>query len=201
MTPEVQAKAFEPFFTTKEVGKGSGLGLPQVFGFARQSGGGVRIDTALGVGTTVRVYLPRSNEEAIAVEPRQRLVETADRASTEGKRILLVDDDAPVRDVSASMLRELGCVVDEAGSGGAALEQLDSQQSYDLLVVDFAMPGMNGAELAAVAARNWPALPVLYVTGFADLSSIAGVSEDNIVQKPYRSEELQRKVRQLLHPA
>jgi PAS domain S-box-containing protein len=198
MTPEVLAKAFEPFFTTKEVGKGSGLGLPQVFGFARQSGGGVRIDTALGFGTTVRVYLPRSMEEATAIEPRQTVVETADRACTEGKRILLVDDDAPVRDVSASMLRALGCLVDEAGSGGAALEQLGSQGNYDLLVVDFAMPGMNGAELAAAAARGWPTLPVLYVTGFADLSSIAGVSEENIVQKPYHSEELQRKVRQLL---
>jgi len=198
MTAEVLAKAFEPFFTTKEVGKGSGLGLAQVFGFARQSGGGVRIETALGFGTTVRVYLPRSDDQATATQMRQPVGEPDDRAATEGKRILLVDDDAPVRDVSASMLRALGCLVDEAGSGGAALERLYAASAYDLLVVDFAMPGMNGAELAAAAASTWPALPVLYVTGFADLSAIAGVSEENIVQKPYRGDELQRKVRQLL---
>jgi len=198
MTPEVQAKAFEPFFTTKQVGKGSGLGLPQVFGFARQSGGGVRIETELGIGTTVRVYLPRSREAAEHAEPRPTAADTVDHSYTAGRRILLVDDDVPVRDVSASMLRELGCTVDEAGSGGAALEQLDGADSYDLLVVDFAMPGMNGAELAAAAAKRWPGLPVLYVTGFADLSAIASVSEENIVQKPYRGDELQRKARQLL---
>lgn len=196
MTPEVLAKAFEPFFTTKEVGKGSGLGLPQVFGFARQSGGGVRIDTAPGAGTRISVYLPRADAVTLDTaldrsgEPSCDLV---------GRRVLLVDDDAPVREVAASMLRALGCAVTEAGSGGAALDQLErSGGAFDLLIADFAMPGMNGAELVKTAAKRWPAIPALFVTGFADLTAIADVSEDRIVQKPFRDDDLRRKICQLL---
>ena len=149
MTSEVLAKAFEPFFTTKPVGKGSGLGLAQVFGFAKQSGGGVRIDSQCGEGTTVKVFLPR------AIAPASRGApagpdEEALELSGAARRVLLVDDDSAVRDVAASMLRELGCVVVEAGSGGAALDLLERDPApFDLMVIDFAMPGMTGAEVGA----------------------------------------------------
>ena len=199
MTPDVRAKAFEPFFTTKEVGKGSGLGLPQVYGFAKQSGGGVAIETEPGRGTTVRVYLPRAPERRRV--PRSGATSRAEEplADAAGRRVLLVDDDPPVREVTAGMLRAMGADVTEAGSGGAALDLLDaSGGSFDLMVIDFAMPGMNGAELAAAARARWPDLPVLFVTGYADLTAIASVSADRIVQKPFRGGELQRKAAAML---
>ncbi|WP_442679884.1 PAS domain S-box protein [Sphingomonas sp. ASY06-1R] len=202
MAPDVRDRAFEPFFTTKAIGRGSGLGLPQVYGFAKQSGGGVAIETEVGKGTSVRVYLPRAKE-------RRRQPRVTDPAATNeqpgeivGRRILVVDDDPAVREITATMLRTMGAEVLEAGSGGAALELLDDDlEGVDLLVVDFAMPGMNGADLAATANKRWPALPVLFVTGYADLAAIASVSFDRIVQKPFRSGELQRKVSLILPPA
>jgi CheY-like chemotaxis protein len=199
MTPEVRAKAFEPFFTTKEVGKGSGLGLAQVFGFAKQSGGGVAIETEVGVGTTVRVYLPRAIERRSLPRPVDQPHDGDRGADATGKRILLVDDDQPVREVTANMLRAMGAEVIERGSGGAALELVASEDgAFDLMVVDFAMPGMNGAELVAAVAKRWPDLPALFVTGYADLTAIANVSADRIVQKPFRRDELQRKAVRLL---
>jgi PAS domain S-box-containing protein len=199
MSAAVRDRAFEPFFTTKAIGKGSGLGLPQVYGFAKQSGGGVAIETKEGKGTTVRVYLPRAAERRRA--SRAVSVPRADEALADaaGKRVLLVDDDQPVREITATMLRTMGADVIEVGSGGAALELLDRDgDGFDLLVVDFAMPGMNGAELAAACKARRHDFPILYVTGYADLSAIASVSEAHIAQKPFRGDELQRKVARLL---
>ncbi|MBV9969646.1 MAG: response regulator, partial [Xanthobacteraceae bacterium] len=136
---DVRAKVFEPFFTTKEAGKGSGLGLSQVLGFAKQSGGGVRIRSRLGMGTAVHIYLPRamqvSAKEAPS-EPREQPVH-----DFAGATILVIDDDNAVREVTRAILHERGFRVLEAGSGGAALEVLDKDQNIDLLVIDFAMPG------------------------------------------------------------
>ena len=199
MTPEVRDRAFEPFFTTKAVGKGSGLGLPQVYGFAKQSGGGVAIETKLGEGTSVRVYLPRAQERRRTPRATSYEQPPEQLGGVRGRRVLVVDDDPPVREITATMLRTMGAEVVEAGSGGSALEILDAGAGdFDLMVVDFAMPGMNGAELAATAAKKWPDLPVLFVTGYADLSAISSVSEDRIVQKPFRGGELQRKLGRLL---
>jgi len=199
MPPEVRDRAFEPFFTTKPVGKGSGLGLPQVYGFAKQSGGGVAIETKLGEGTSVRVYLPRAQERRRTPRATSYEQPAEQLAGVRGRRVLVVDDDPPVREITATMLRTMGAEVVEAGSGGSALEMLDAgARDFDLMVVDFAMPGMNGAELAATTAKKWPDLPILFVTGYADLSAISSVSEDRIVQKPFRGGELQRKIGRLL---
>ena len=192
MSEDIRAKVFEPFFTTKEVGKGSGLGLSQVLGFAKQSGGGVRINSRLGEGTSVHIYLPRAGAEAAKFGPPPRRMVWA--GSPRNATILLVDDDNEVREVTRAMLHELGHVVLEAGSGGAALDILERETGIDLLIVDFAMPGMNGAEVARLAHLRQPNLPALFVTGFADRGALAGVDDAFIVGKPFHYDELAGKV-------
>jgi PAS domain S-box-containing protein len=200
MSDEIQAKAFEPFFTTKEVGKGTGLGLSQVLGFAKQSGGGVQIDSRLGEGTVVRVYLPRAGghaeSETLKASPVLRM-----GTRRAGGTVLLVDDDTAVREVTAALLREAEFNVIEAGSGGAGLEALDRTETVDLLLVDFAMPGMNGAEVAHEALLRRPGLPILFVTGYADLEAIRFVGEDRIVAKPFQPERLFQAIDSLLGTA
>jgi CheY-like chemotaxis protein len=194
MTAEVRAKAFEPFFTTKEIGKGSGLGLSQILGFAKQSGGGVRIDSRIGQGTAISIYLPRCDavpEKAVTLEKRTSAVTMG------GARLLLVDDDSAVRSVTAEALREFGYSVLEAGSGGAALDLLE-RTTVDLMIVDLAMPGMSGAELASRARAKWPDTPVIFITGFADRSMLADVSEAQIIGKPFAPAELADKARSAL---
>jgi signal transduction histidine kinase len=193
MTDEVRAKVFEPFFTTKEVGKGSGLGLSQVLGFAKQSGGGVRIESRLGEGTSVHIYLPRA--EAKRSQAPAAPVMTGAVEAFGGATVLLVDDDNAVREVTRAILHEIGYRVLEAGSGGAALDVVEREGRIDLMIVDFAMPGMNGAEAARLANEKRPGLPVLFVTGFADRTALAGVSDAYIVSKPFVDDELVHKVR------
>ena len=193
MPEEIRAKVFEPFFTTKEPGKGSGLGLSQVLGFAKQSGGGVRIDSRAGEGTSVYVYLPRAGGERVDERPVAARISAA--GAFAGASILLVDDDNAVREVTRAMLHELGYAVLEAGSGGAALDVLAREPKIDLMIVDFAMPGMNGAEVARQAQAKRPSLPILFVTGFSDRSKMAGVDETHILAKPFVYDELASKVR------
>jgi CheY-like chemotaxis protein len=199
MSEEVRAKAFEPFFTTKDVGKGSGLGLSQVLGFAKQSGGGLHVETEEGKGTAICVYLPPAEGVATGLQSDATMLAAAPHSEAV---ILLVDDDNAVRDVTASYLRELGYQVLEAGSGGAALEVLGSSATVDLLLLDFAMPGMNGAELSRRARGRRPMLPVLFVTGFAEQDAFKGISERDIVRKPINAQELSTKLRASLaaHP-
>jgi CheY-like chemotaxis protein len=192
MSEEVRAKAFEPFFTTKDVGKGSGLGLSQVLGFAKQSGGGLSVMTEEGRGTAICMYLPPADGIADAMQGETTMLVSAPHS---GAVVLLVDDDNAVRDVTATYLRELGYQVLEAGSGGAALEVLGSSARVDLLLLDFAMPGMNGAELSRRARGRRPTLPILFVTGFAEQDAFKGISERDIVRKPINVQELSTKLR------
>ena len=191
MTPETLSKVFEPFFTTKEVGKGSGLGLSQVFGLAKQSGGGVLIDSAPGVGTSVKVYLPRAEGlPEVADDPPADVADDGPK----NRNVLVVDDDSAVREVTAAILQDLGYGVVEAGSGGAALEVLDRQEGIDLLLLDFAMPGMNGAEVAREVHARRPRLPILFLTGYADTDALAVVGEDAILRKPFIEKDLAAKL-------
>lgn len=197
MTDEVLARCFEPFFTTKEIGKSSGLGLSQVLGFVKQSGGGLRIETQPGKGTTVRVYLPRASSVPVSqTSPKTQSVNIAGSATKPA--ILVVDDDAGVRDVTASILRERGFDVEEAPGGEAALRVLNRRPEIALAVVDFAMPGMNGVDLARHARARRPDLPVLFVTGYADTHALGGIAEDQIIRKPFEGDELEARVRRAI---
>ena len=197
---DILDKVFDPFFTTKDVGRGSGLGLSQVLGVAQQLGGGVRIETEAGLGTVVTVFLPRADaatNHAVARGSVRR--QRNDTSPRQVNGILLVDDDPDVRAVAAAMLREAGHTVIEAGSGGAALERLvDRAAPIALLIADLAMPGMNGFELARAARQQRPDLPVLFVTGYADMAKAEDGRREVVLQKPFRAEELTAKVLEVL---
>ena len=197
--PDIRDKVFDPFFTTKEVGRGSGLGLSQALGVAQQLGGGVRIETAPGMGTAVTVFLRRAEDGAAAAIQAKGGRRTGGSDSRSISGILLVDDDPDVRAVAAAMLRAAGHTVVEAGSGGAALEKLgQGKPPIDLLIADLAMPGMNGFELARVARQDRPDLPVLFITGFADMARMEASAHETVLQKPFRAEELNAKVAEAL---
>src|ERR1700746_1414949 len=197
MPPAVLARAFDPFFTTKEVGKGSGLGLSQVYGFVKTAGGHVTIDSELGVGTTVKLYLPKSSDRQIKPEIGTETVSL--RLASAHETILLVEDDEDVLVVAAESLRELGYQVVTAVNAAQALEVLRGDRAVDLLFSDVIMPGgMNGAQLAVEARRIRPALKVLLTSGYtaAGLTREHGLPENlNIVEKPYQREELAKKLR------
>ncbi|RYG20221.1 MAG: response regulator [Caulobacteraceae bacterium] len=191
MTDAVLARAFEPFFTTKAVGKGSGLGLSQVFGLAKQSGGGVTIDTIAGEGTTIHLYLPRADVHPVA---EQEPVHASQTAPSDNMVVLVVDDDDAVREVTAGILNDLGYLIIEAGSGGAALEVFEARVDISAVILDFAMPGMNGAEVARAMQRSRPAVPILFATGYADAEALATATDDRVVHKPFKAGELGAKL-------
>jgi signal transduction histidine kinase len=189
MPPDVLARAFEPFFTTKPQGQGTGLGLSQLYGFAKQSGGTARIQSQVGEGTTVSVYLPRSK----ANTETERVVDLAPTTPT-AVTILLVDDDDDVRQVAAAMIEELGYTVIAASGGEAALKALGESQ-VALLVTDVAMPAMNGVELAREARARHPDLPVLFASGYADLDRFgAELEHESVLKKPYRLADLAARI-------
>ncbi|HMD64119.1 MAG TPA: ATP-binding protein [Stellaceae bacterium] len=186
MSDEVLRRAVEPFYTTKEVGKGSGLGLSMVHGVATQSGGGLHIDSRPGRGTTVSVYLPRARRvSAAAREPESRSVTAHEQAT-----ILVVDDDPDVREVAVGTLESLGYRMLAAENGPAALELLERSGTVDLLLVDMAMPGMNGVELIRRARERHGDLRAMLVSGYADVGAFAPAEGDLVLQKPYRLERL-----------
>ncbi|HVC59684.1 MAG TPA: cache domain-containing protein [Acetobacteraceae bacterium] len=187
MPAEVQARVFEPFFTTKGAGKGTGLGLSMVYGFVTQAGGTVTIDSAPGMGTAISLYLPRATPEP---DEPPAAVETM--AGMRQLRILLVDDDADVREAAQEMLSELGHAVTAAGSGPEGLALLREAAEFDLLLADFAMPKMTGLQLAALAVMLRPGLPVLLMTGYVESDARESWTERGcgMVMKPFNTAEL-----------
>ena len=194
MAPEILARAFEPFFTTKEHGKGSGLGLSMVYGFVMQSGGHVEVDSQLGYGTRVDVYLPVA-EETGAAESGGR----ADKASRGSESILVVEDEADVREIAVAFLRSLGYSVRAAPDAESALELLGAHADIVLLFSDVVLgTGMSGVELAAAARRARPALNVLLTSGYEHSSGSHATDKFTLLPKPYRREELAAAVRRVL---
>jgi signal transduction histidine kinase len=187
MAPDVVARAFEPFFTTKPIGQGTGLGLSMIFGFVKQSGGHVRIHSALGEGTTVKLHLPRHVGESPATAgPGQS---SAALPTEKRGKILLVDDEAALRAPLAEALTEIGYTVVQAEHGAEALIVMQSSQHIDLLISDIGLPGgMNGWELASAARELCPALKTILITGYvqdAEVRNRLMASEMRVVIKPF----------------
>lgn len=197
MSEEVLAHACEPFFTTKGVGEGSGLGLSQVFGFTKQSGGGLRIDTSPRNGTVVAIYLPSAEQPDAVSNDTSPPLSPPLSADLAPHTVLLVDDDHAVREVTTIMLEDLGYRVIEASGARAALEYLENENTIELLLTDYAMPGMNGAELTRVARLARPNLPVLFITGYARFES-PEMDGAEILQKPFREQDLSARINYLL---
>ncbi|WP_181919667.1 ATP-binding protein [Alkalilimnicola ehrlichii] len=200
MSPEVVAKAFDPFYTTKEVGKGTGLGLSQVHGFAKQLGGTASIASRPGEGTTVWLFLPRSEQPA--VQPAEETFFSAPvkpRREGDKPRVLVVDDDAEVRASMVAMLYELGLSPEAVGSPNDALAKLARKEPPSLALIDFAMPEMNGQELIRRAHDLHPKLPCLLVTGYADdTGSRHDWTSAPTLRKPFTVDRLAAAVEELL---
>ena len=185
------AKAVEPFFTTKGVGKGTGLGLSMVHGLTAQSGGAFHITSQPGKGTTVHLWFPRAEREDI--KEIASPVQLAPQDASVGSRVLLVDDDALVSMGTADMLMDLGHSVMEASSGMQALQILETDPQFDLVVTDYAMPGMTGLDLAAKIRQLRPHMPIVIATGYAELP--ADTPDDFLLlDKPYTQEQLSRAI-------
>jgi len=193
MPDDIMAKAFDPFFTTKGPGMGSGLGLSMVYGLAKQVDGTATIESSLGKGTTVHLWLPR----AVAA-PEMRQIATAGMRSVDRLRILVVDDDDTVRELAKEMLEEMGHEVAEAASGRSALEALKEGGHFDLLLIDFAMPLMNGSECATEARKLYPDLSILFMTGYADSDALKQWLELGVrtLNKPFLYADLAEAVAQ-----
>lgn len=189
MPPEVVARAFDPFFTTKGVGQGTGLGLSQVYGIAQQAGGTARIDSRPGQGTTVRLFLRRTE---LPVMDGVLDVEVGAGPAARTARVLVVDDDPELRRFLTDSLDALGYAVDEAADGLEGLRRIEAH-APDLLILDYAMPGMTGAEVARQVRADRPDLPILFASGYADTAAIEAVmgADARVLRKPFRLHELQ----------
>lgn len=199
IAPDVLEKVFEPFFSTKPIGQGTGLGLSMIYGFARQSGGQVRVHSEVGVGTSVKLYLPvarggsESNSDAV---PRPT-------HEGRGETVLLVEDDPSVRILVREVLEELRYNTLEAADADAALPIIRSDERIDLLVSDVGLPGMNGRQLAEVAREHRPDLPILFVTGYAENAAIrAGFlgTRMDMITKPFAIDALSTKIAEMMAP-
>ena len=198
MDEATRSRAFDPFFTTKSLGQGTGLGLSQLYGFVLQSNGIVGLESAPGKGTTVRIHLPRYSQAVPDTKP-SGLPTEAKNADAE-KVILLVEDEEVVRAMASEQLRDLGYVVLEAEDGAAALRLLRLEKRVDILVTDVGLPGgLNGRQVADAARQTWPALPVLFITGFAGSvlkEQLAAGME--VITKPFSLEKLSSRLQKML---
>jgi CheY-like chemotaxis protein len=202
MPPDVVENAFEPFFTTKDIGKGTGLGLSQVYGFARQSGGTAVIDSAIGQGTTVTLFLPKTAAAAATTAHQPAAPQYGSARRGPGRQtILVVEDEPDVLDVVSLALVDSGYDTLTARDGTEAMALLAGDQAVDLLLSDIVMPdGPSGVELAQAARQLRPGLRVLLTTGYArdDLASHAGIEAYEVLRKPYRPDDLARQVGDIL---
>ena len=200
MPPHVAARAFDPFFTTKGVGKGSGLGLSQVYGMAKRVGGTARIETQPGKGTTVALFFRRAEKLHDALPTAAPATGSAPAAG--GTTVLVIDDDADVRRFLLDALQSLGHATLAASDGPSGLEAL-ARGGVDAIVVDFAMPGMTGAEVARRARLTHPGLPILMVSGYSDSEAIeSAVGADTVlISKPFDIATLSRNLSVLMAKA
>ena len=199
MDEATRTRAFEPFFTTKPIGQGTGLGLSQLYGFAKQSGGAVRLDSAPGRGTTVQLYLPR--HAIVQADDTLPTPKAEPEGAAAGAVVLLVEDEAQVRHVAAEALRDLGYQVLEAPTGVAALELLqDARRRVDALVTDVGLPGgLNGRQVADAARLERPGLPVLFITGYAGTALQDQLAPGMaVIGKPFTLDVLAAKISSML---
>jgi CheY-like chemotaxis protein len=198
MPQSVINRAFDPFFTTKPIGQGTGLGLSMIYGFSKQSGGHVSIDSEIDQGTTVKLYLPRFQGESLPHTPMDT-EQTPD--ALEGETVLIVEDDPAVRVLVSAVLSELGYGFVEASDADGAVPILDSTQRIDLLISDVGLPGMNGRQLAEIGRQYRPELKVLFITGYAEHAAVRGGFLDSgmqMITKPFTFDLLTAKVREMI---
>ena len=196
IAPEHIEKVLEPFFTTKDVGKGSGLGLPMVYGFAKQSNGAFHLESSIGSGTTAELWIPQAPESAEEKPSESRPEEAVVAAPSRPLHILLVDDHPEVRTTTAAMLEELGHTVVEAANGQEALTALNNgAASCDLLISDYAMPHISGTEFLRQARKICPDVPALIITGYAEADAVRDRPESvEILLKPFTASALEKAV-------
>jgi CheY-like chemotaxis protein len=199
MPPEVVERAFEPFFTTKEVGKGTGLGLSMVYGMARQSGGTARIESTPGNGTAVKLYFRKAMRPVVeAGEPAEEPARTG--AAAAERSILVIDDDPDVRAFIVEALKESGYKVREATDGRSGIAEI-GRDPVDLVIIDFVMPEMSGADVAREIRVKYPGQPVLFVSGYSETDAVKRTAPDApLLAKPFRADALEKAVRGALTP-
>jgi CheY-like chemotaxis protein len=198
MSAEVVARAFDPFFTTKPIGQGTGLGLSMIYGFARQSNGHATIDSKIGRGTSVKLYLPRHHGDVAALHAS--VAKAAEHAAT-GETVLVVEDEPVVRGVILEMLGEQGFRTLEAVDGPSGLRILRTSARVDLLITDVGLPGMNGRQLADQARETRPDLKILFITGYAESVAISeGFLQPGMemITKPFDLDNLSRRIRAMI---
>jgi CheY-like chemotaxis protein len=196
MEPEVLARAFDPFFTTKPIGAGTGLGLSMVYGFLKQANGFARIESELGKGTTVFMYLPAGEHPCAESGVSDQKLEAG-----QGETVLVVEDEHLVRLLVTDVLHELGYTAFEAKDAQAALPILQSAQRLDLLITDVGLPGMNGRQLADVARQRRPDIQVLFLTGYAEHAAVRSgflAPGMELMTKPFAIDELSQKIRDMI---
>jgi CheY-like chemotaxis protein len=196
IAPDRLVQIFEPFYTTKEVGRGTGLGLSQVYGFAKQSGGDVAVESELERGTTFTIFLPRAEKAAHedASDEGRTLAAVEDGR---GRRVLVVEDNIEVGRFSTQLLQDLGYETTWAANAAEALSCLETGQVFDVVFSDVVMPGINGIELGQEIRLRYPDLPVILTSGYSHVLAEKGRHGFTLLQKPYAAEELSRMLRRV----